>query len=144
MRRTLHIFCTTFALVVSGAIAQAQIPEPSPTVTPPPQSMQDEIRSEIDKLKQTIKSLEERLAAQENKKTEPVVTAQTEPQKETEEKPCSQPHDDEEDRLVEYLVWGKEAVLLPCPKCRPEAHHKRKEERIDRTKENRLRLVGKS
>ncbi|MBS1795081.1 MAG: DUF3373 family protein [Acidobacteria bacterium] len=84
MRKILFIIGITLILIVSAPVIRAQNPQPSPS--PNAQTEQDAIRSEIEKLKQTVKALEERLAAQESKKTEPTQTAQTEPQKQTEEK----------------------------------------------------------
>lgn len=56
--------------------------------------------------------------------------------------PCPQKHDDEEDRLVEYVLGGtKDGVLLPCHLCRKEAHHKRIAERIHQKRANTLRLA---
>jgi hypothetical protein len=58
------------------------------------------------------------------------------------DKPCPQPHDDEEDRLVEYMfAGGTDGTLLPCHLCRKDAYHKRIAERIEQKKANTLRLV---
>ncbi len=59
-------------------------------------------------------------------------------------KQCSQMHDDEEDRLISYFFCNEVEIILPCHECRGEAHRKRIAERLDRKKENRLRLVEKS
>jgi hypothetical protein len=73
-------------IACSVSIASGQTIESPPTAAQAQQSDQEAIRNEIEKLKQLVKSLEERLAAQENKKTEPTAVVQTENQKQTDDK----------------------------------------------------------
>lgn len=84
MRNILFTIGITLLLVISMPLVRAQ--EPTPAPSPTPKTEQDAIRDEIERLKQTVKALEERLAAQENKKAEQTAAVQPEPQKQTEEK----------------------------------------------------------
>ncbi len=86
MRKILFIIGITLILAISVQFVWAQNPEPAASPNQLPPTEQDVIRIEIEKLKQTVKALEERLAAQEVKKPEQTQTAQTETQKQTEEK----------------------------------------------------------
>lgn len=84
MRKVSYLVCVALTLAISISTVRAQATEPSPTPTSQPQqSNSDALRSEIEKLKEMVTALEERLAAQE-KKQEP--QQQTETQKQTEEK----------------------------------------------------------
>lgn len=85
MSKIFNKICIALVIVISVPIVWGQTPVTTPTATPE-QSSQDAIRSEIEKLKQLVKSLEDRLAAQENKKTEPTATVQPEAQKQTDDK----------------------------------------------------------
>jgi len=53
---------------------------------------------------------------------------------------CPQTHDNEEDRLVEYMFGGNVPVLLPCHLCRKDAHQQRIAERVHQKKQNTLRI----
>lgn len=64
-------------------------------------------------------------------------------EKPSEPKECSVPHDDEDDRLVEYMLWGETPAMLPCHECRPEAHRQRKSARIEEKRNKTLRLNAK-
>ncbi len=82
MRKILNSICIAIVIVISTPMVWGQ------TIgTPvPEQSSQDVIRIEIDKLKQLVKSLEERLAAQETKKVETAAVAPTGDPKQTDDK----------------------------------------------------------
>lgn len=77
-------FILLIALTIQ--IARGQNVEPQPPTNPAQQSEQEAIKNEIEKLKQLVKSLEERLAAQEQKKPATTATPQTDAQKQTDEK----------------------------------------------------------
>lgn len=84
MRKLTFLFIT-LALCVSAPVLRAQNVQPSPDANQNRKADDESLRNEIEKLKQMVKALEERLAAQENKKTEPATTP-TATQEETEKK----------------------------------------------------------
>lgn len=79
MRRVQYLIFITL-IISSMLIVRGQDPVPSPPQTQPQQSNEDVIRVELEKLKQEVKRLEERLAAQEKAKTETTATVQNQEQ----------------------------------------------------------------
>lgn len=79
-------FCFILIIALSVQIVNGQNVDPKPISNPAQQSEQEAIKNEIEKLKQLVKSLEDRLAAQENKKQETATVVQAENQKQTDEK----------------------------------------------------------
>jgi hypothetical protein len=77
MKNYFYIIGITLALIISVPSVRAQVPDPTPT--PPVQETtqpdQDAVRNEIEKLKEMVKALEKRLAAQEAKEKEEAVKA---------------------------------------------------------------------
>ncbi|HQU82959.1 MAG TPA: DUF3373 family protein [Pyrinomonadaceae bacterium] len=81
MHKILYTICIASVLILSASFGLAQTPNPSPE-----QTNQEELKSEIEKLKQMVKALEDRLNAQDSKKPEQTTAVQTEEKKQTEEK----------------------------------------------------------
>jgi hypothetical protein len=85
MRKNLFFLLTALTLAIAAPVIWAQNPQPTPAANQNRAADDEAIRSEIEKLKQMVKALEDRLAAQEAKKPEQAAPVTADSQKATEE-----------------------------------------------------------